>query len=43
MKNLEKLIARQVVYALIPLADMNCRSGHALSIMPMPISLAGVK
>lgn len=43
MKNLEKLILRQVVYALIPLADMSCRSGHAVSNMPRPISLAGVK
>ena len=43
MKNLENLILRQIVYALIPLTDMSCRSGHAASKMPQPISLAGVK
>lgn len=43
MKNLEKLIARQVVYALIPLAEMTCRSSQAVPAMPVPISLAGIK
>lgn len=42
MKNLEKLILRQVVFALIPLPDMICRSGKFSSSMPAPISLVGM-
>lgn len=43
MKNLEQLILRQIVFALIPLPDMSCRSGQAGSNMPSPISLVGMK
>jgi|GEM_PF-808518 len=43
MKNLEQLILRQIVFALIPLPDMTCRMGHSTSSMPAPISLAGMK
>lgn len=43
MKNLEKLILRQVVFALIPLPDMVCRTGKSTSSMPMPLSLVGMK
>jgi len=43
MKNLEKLILRQVVFALIPLPDMVCRSGQFIASMPVPISMAAMK
>ena len=43
MKNLEKLILRQIVFALIPLPDMSCRAGQMTSTMPMPLSLVGMK
>lgn len=43
MKNLEKLIVRQIVYALIPLSDMGGRSANTVVSMPTPISLAGIK
>jgi hypothetical protein len=43
MKNLEQLILRQVVYALIPLPDMSCRSGQVTSGLPIPISLVAMK
>lgn len=43
MKDLERLIARQVVFALIPLREMTCRSGQISSSVPISISLAGMK
>ena len=43
MKSLEIMLARQVLYALIPLAEMTCRSGQFPSLTHTPISLAGVK
>lgn len=43
MKNLESMLARQVLYALIPLAEMTCRSAQWVNLTHTPISLAGVK
>jgi hypothetical protein len=43
MKNLEKMIWRQVVFALVPLSDMPSRAGQLTPTMPTPISLAGIK
>ena len=43
MKNLELLIVRQIVFALIPLPEMSCRSGQSTSSVPAPISLVGMK
>ncbi len=43
MKNLEILILRQIVFALIPLPEMTCRNNQLSMSTPVPISLAAMK